>query len=101
MSDASLLGAARSEIDRIDREIVALLAARRRLVGGIARAKRAAGTAALDAAREASLRSSWSREAEAAELPSGAALVVLDAILGASREYVRAICEGDATGETD
>ncbi len=100
MSDTSWIGA-RSEIDRIDHEIIGLLAARRRVVRGVAREKRAAGAVPFDPAREAALREIWRREASAVELPVEAALPVLDAILSASREHVRGIYEGDAPGDTD
>ena len=100
MSDTSWVGA-RSEIDRIDREIVGLLAARHRVVRGVAREKRAAGAPPFDGAREAVLRAIWTREAGAVELPIASAIPVLDAILLASREHVRAIYDGDRAEETD
>lgn len=100
MSEAAGAGPAwadaRGEIDRIDREIVALLAARRRVVAGLAQQKRAAGADPVDPVREATLRARWSGEAAAAGLPEAVALSVLDAVLAASRAHVRAVTSGEA-----
>ena len=89
----------RAQIDAIDRRIVALLAERRRAVDGLARDKAALGLPAVDAGREAELREAWSRAASEEGLPPEVSLAVLDAVLGVSRERVRAIFRGDDPAE--
>lgn len=81
----------RCEIDLVDRELVRLLAERRRLVARLAAAKRQARLEAVDPAREAELHARWAEHAEASGLPTEIVGSVLEAILGSSREHVAAL----------
>ena len=81
----------RREVDLVDRELVRLLAERRRLVARLAAAKRHARLEAIDPAREAELHARWAEHAEASGLPGEIVSGVLEAILGSSREHVAAL----------
>jgi chorismate mutase len=81
----------RREVDLVDRELVRLLAERRRLVARLAAAKRRARLEAIDPAREAELFARWAEHAEASGLPTEIVSDVLEAILGSSREHVAAL----------
>ncbi len=76
----------RQEIDRLDREIVALLARRMDAVRRVGRLKQADGTAAVrDDAREHEVSRAWAAAAQEHGLPGWFATRVLDEILGHSR----------------
>lgn len=81
----------RREVDLVDRELVRLLAERRRLVTRLAAAKRRASLEAVDPAREAELHARWAEHAESSGLPGEIVSDVLEAILGSSRAHVAAL----------
>ena len=83
----------RREIDLVDRELVRLLAERRRVVTRLAAAKRRASLEAVDPAREAELHARWAEHAEACGLPPAIVSDVLEAILGSSRAHVAALLD--------
>jgi chorismate mutase len=85
----------RASVDEVDARIVALLAERRRLVTGLAEAKRAGGLHAVDSAREAEIEARWREVAAREGLPEEVALAVLRAVLGSSRAHVVALLARD------
>jgi chorismate mutase/prephenate dehydrogenase len=89
-SDAAL-SELRREVDLVDRELVRMLAERRRLVARLAEAKRHARLEAVDPTREAELHARWAEHAEASGLPAATVSDVLEAILGSSRAHVAAL----------
>ncbi|GAB4196712.1 MAG: hypothetical protein OHK0013_04200 [Sandaracinaceae bacterium] len=82
------LAALRSEIDRVDEALVALLADRRAVVQRMRALKEAHGLPRLDAAREARMRASLEAAARARDVPIALLHAVLDAILADSRALV-------------
>lgn len=87
----------RQAIDVVDRQIIALLAERRRIVAELARRKQSLGLPAFDPEREQSLQGLWAQAAEEHELPTDVALAVLQALLAPSRALVQAIFERDGS----
>lgn len=78
------LGDLRARIDRIDRELVRLLAERAEVAAGIGARKREAGEASLDAARERDLLERLTREDRGA-FPLAGLQAIFREILSASR----------------
>ena len=78
------LGDLRARIDRIDRELVRLLAERAEVAEGIGALKREAGEAALDAARERDLLERLTRE-DRGSFPLAGLQAIFREILSASR----------------
>lgn len=83
----------RDEVDRIDGQIVALLAERARTVDAIAAQKADLGLGVVDADRERRLLDRWIEAARASGLDEAVAEGVLEAVLEQSRARVRARVE--------
>ncbi|TMQ55424.1 MAG: chorismate mutase, partial [Candidatus Eisenbacteria bacterium] len=78
------LGDLRSRIDRIDRELVLLLAQRAGVAAAIGVRKREAGESALDAARERELFERLARE-ERGQFPLAGIRAIFREVVSASR----------------
>ena len=85
----------RQAIDVVDRQIIALLAERRRIVADLAKRKQSLGLPAVDPEREQALQGHWRRAAEEFKFPTEVALAVLEALLAPSRALVQSIFERD------
>jgi predicted lipid carrier protein YhbT/chorismate mutase len=79
------LGALRGAIDLADDGLIVLLAARARLVRGVAALKRRGGRAALDAAREARVQARAQALARRLAVPAATARGVLELAIGDAR----------------
>jgi predicted lipid carrier protein YhbT/chorismate mutase len=82
---ALALGALRGAIDLADDGLIVLLAARARLVRGVARIKRCSGRAAADAAREARVQARAQALARRLAVPATTARGVLDLAIADAR----------------
>jgi chorismate mutase len=83
------LTALRAEVDRVDLELLDVLARRREIVARIASLKHARGLAGHDPAREADMLRLLLDEAARRGVPGALVSSVLDAILEDSRGLVR------------
>lgn len=85
----------RAAVDAADAALMDAVAQRLAAVRAIGAWKRSHGVAAVDGAREASLRSRWSARAEALGVPAEMAERVLTAVLdGCRAEVERAVTGG-------
>lgn len=82
------LSSLRAEIDRLDHELVTLLAKRRDVVRRVAAVKQQHALPAVDPAREAAMKARLAEKARKEGVPEELVLRVMDAILDESRALV-------------
>ncbi|MBN8923989.1 MAG: SCP2 sterol-binding domain-containing protein [Rhodanobacter sp.] len=93
------LGRARGAIDAVDDGMLLLLAARRRLVGMVARLKPRAGLEARDPLRECAVRQRGQRLARRLDVPAGTATQLLDVVIADACAQQGLPPDGDQGGQ--